>query len=188
MHRRDACCFVHTLPFSHSVQCYAYHARLHHPLAFFASLHACLHVHAWVLLANVSSILQHNEAMDIQSKYTFVPSRHHLLFVCLFTFLFICAPCLPYLLSHSMLAMSIMFIHFMSFHLLFTSFPSLTCLLVSCLCLCMHTHEARMHEVRAQSPRCKQRGRGRKHVDISRATTISRFGSLAFPLWLCTLL
>ena len=29
-----------------SMRCYAYHACLHHPLAFYASLHACLHVHA----------------------------------------------------------------------------------------------------------------------------------------------
>ena len=54
-----------------SSQCYAYHACLCHPLAFYASLYACLHVHAWVLPASVSSILQHNEAMDIRSKPTF---------------------------------------------------------------------------------------------------------------------
>ena len=63
-----------------SVRCYAYHACLCHSLAFSASLHACLHVYAWVLLASVSSILQHNEAIDIRSKLTFVPCRHHLLF------------------------------------------------------------------------------------------------------------
>ena len=140
-------------------------------LAFFATLHACLHVHAWVLLANVSSILQQNEAMDIRSKPTFVPSRHHFLFVCLFVFLlafsFVCASCLPYLLSHSMLAMSIMIIRFMPFHMLFASFPSHACLLVSCLCLCMHTYRARKRGARAWSPRHEQRGSGRKHADIS---------------------
>ena len=36
---------------------YACLAYLCHSLAFYASLHACLHVHAWVLLASVSSIL-----------------------------------------------------------------------------------------------------------------------------------
>ena len=81
---------------------YAYHACLCHPLAFVASLHACLHVHAWVLLAGVSSILQHNEAMDTQSKPTFVPYRHPLLFAillvcllsCLFASLLVCShPC-----------------------------------------------------------------------------------------------
>ena len=41
----------------HPVRCYVYYACLCHPLAFYAFLHACLHVHAWVLLASVSSIL-----------------------------------------------------------------------------------------------------------------------------------
>ena len=72
-----------------SAQCYAYHTYLCHPLAFYASLRACLHVHAGVLLASVSSILQHNETMDIWSKPTFVPRRHHLLFA----FLLVCLLC-----------------------------------------------------------------------------------------------
>ena len=184
MHYHDAGCFVHTFLLSYSMRCYAYYACSRHPLTFFASLYACLHVHAWFLLSSVSSILQHNEAMDIRSKPTFVPSRNHLLFVCLFAcllaFSFICASCLPYLLSHSMLAMSIMFIRFMPFHMLFASFPSLACVLVSCLCLCIYTHGARTCGARAQSPRHKQRGRDRKHVDISQVAAVSRFRSLAF--------
>ena len=68
----------------------------------FLCLHACLHIHAWVLMANVSSMLQHNEAMDIRSKPTFVPCGHQLLFAfllvflfaCLLAFLFLCLPCL----------------------------------------------------------------------------------------------
>ena len=76
-----------------SVRWYAYHACWCHPLASYASLHTCLHVHAWVLLASVSSMLQQNEVMDIRSKPTFVPHRHHLLFafslVCLLSCLFI---------------------------------------------------------------------------------------------------
>ena len=75
---------------SHSVQWYAYHACLCHPLAFFASLHACLHVHAWALLTNVSSVLQHNKVMDIQSKPTFIPCGHHLLCAFLLVFPFVC--------------------------------------------------------------------------------------------------
>ena len=63
-----------------SVRRYVYHVCLCHPLAFFASLHPCLHAHALVLLAGVSSMLQHNEVMDIRSKPTFVPHGHHLLF------------------------------------------------------------------------------------------------------------
>ena len=78
------------------------HACLCHSLAFCASLHARLHVHAWVLLASVSSMLQHNEVMDIRSKPTFVPYGHHILlafslvglFACLLAFWFLCLPCL----------------------------------------------------------------------------------------------
>ena len=71
-----------------STRWYACHACLHHLLALYASLHTCLHVHAWVLLANVSSMLQHNEAMDIRSKPTFVPCGHC---PCLFAIL-LCFP------------------------------------------------------------------------------------------------
>ena len=128
-----------------------------YPLALCASLHTCLHVHAWVLLASVSSMLQHNEAMDIQSKPTFVPHRHHLLFAFLLVCLFACflAP---------LLAMPIMFIRFMPFHILFASFPSIACLLVSCLCLWMYIHGARKLGARAQSPRHKKKGHRCKHV------------------------
>ena len=44
MHHHDAGCFVHTFPLFCSVWCYACHACLCHSLAFYASLHACLHV------------------------------------------------------------------------------------------------------------------------------------------------
>ena len=116
-----------------SVRCYAYHVCSCHPLAFYASLQACSHVHAWVLLAIVSSMLQHNKVMDIRSKPTFVPRGHHLLFcflACLPSRLFAC-----FLVS--LLAMSVMFICFMPFSYAFCFFPSIACLLVSCLC---HVH------------------------------------------------
>ena len=72
-----------------SARCYAYHACLCHPFTFYASLHACSHVHAWVLLASVLSMLQHNEVMDIWSKPTFVPCGHHLLLaLCFLSYLF----------------------------------------------------------------------------------------------------
>ena len=63
-------------------------------------------------------------------------------------------------------------------------YASITCPLF----LCMYTYGARMHGARAQSPRCKQKGRGCKHVDISQAAMFSSFRGLAFPIWLCTLL
>ena len=69
------------------------------------------------------------------------------LLVCLIAYLlasfFLCLPYLP-CLSASCL-----------YHVLFASFPSITCLLVSCLCLYMYTHRARMRGARAQSPRHK---------------------------------
>ena len=169
----SGCRVASYIPFPfRSMRCYAYHACLCHLLAFYASLHACLHVHAWVLLASVSSLLQHNEVMDIWSKSTFVPRGHHILFVfllfclltCLRTFLFLCLPCLSWL--------SALYL----FHMLFTSFPSIACLLVSCLCLYMYTHGARMHGARALSPKRKQKGRGCKHVDISQAAISRDFG------------
>ena len=67
---------------------------LRHPfgfLYFFASLHVCLHVHAWVC---VLSIFQSNETMDTQSKPTFVPLGHYLLFDNMFVCLFVCFTCL----------------------------------------------------------------------------------------------
>ena len=175
-----------------------------HPLAFYASLHACLHVHAWILLASVLSMLQHNEVMDIRSKPTFVPYGHHLLFAfllicllsyllaCLFAFLLscllfylmachvschmLCLPCLPYFLLYASSSCSL--------HL----FLSIACLLVSYLCLCMYTHGARTHKARAWSPKRKRKGRGCEYVDISQVAMCNRFRGLAFPIWLCTFL
>ena len=124
-------------------------------------------------------MLQHNEAMDIRSKPTFVPRGHHLLFAfllvcllaCLLASLFLCLPCISCLPA--------LFL----FHTLFAHFPSIACLLVSCFCLCMYTHGAR-----EWSPRRKQRGRGRKHVNLSQAVVASRIRGLASPIWLYTLL
>ena len=87
----------------------------------------------------------------------------------------------------SLLAMPIMLIHFMPFHMLFASFPSIARLLVSCLCLCMYTHGVRTLGARAQSSRRKQKGHVCKHVDISQAAMFSRFRSSAFPFRFCTL-
>ena len=177
-------CFVHTPPFFCSVRWYVYHACWCHPLAFYVSLHVCFHVHAWVLLASVSSMLQYNEVMDIRSKPTFVPRGHHLLFAfllvclltCLLAFLFLCLLCLS--------CLSALYL----FHMLFASFPSNDCLLVSCLCLCMYIHGARTFGAKARFPRRKQKGCGCKHIDISQAVMFSRFRGLASPIWLCTLL
>ena len=77
----------------HSTRCYVYHACLCHLLAFYASLHAFLHVHARVLLASMSSILQHNKVLDIRSKPTFVPPQTPSLICllsCLIASFFVC--------------------------------------------------------------------------------------------------
>ena len=47
---------------------------------------------------------------------------------CLLAFLFLCLPCLSCLST------------LCPFHMHFASFPSIACLLVSCLCLCIYTH------------------------------------------------
>ena len=86
------------------------------------------------------------------------------LLVCLLAFLFLCFPCLSCLSALCL------------FHMLFASFPSSACLLVSCLCLCMYRQGARTHRARARSPRCKQKGRGCKHVDISQVVVFSSLG------------
>ena len=184
MHHDDTNCFVHIFPPFRSVQWYAYHACLCHPLAFYTYLHACSHVDAWVFLASFSSILQHNAVIDIWSKPTFVPCRHHLLFTFLLVFLFICFLAFLFLCLLCLSCLSTLCL----FHMLFASFPSIACLLVSCLCLCMYTHGARMRGAKARSPRHKQKGRGCKCVSISQATIFSSFRGLAPSIWLCTLL
>ena len=171
-----------------SMRCYAYHVCSRHPLAFYASLHGCSHVHAWVLFASVSSMLQHNEVIGIRSKLhlSLMDTTFYLLsclfafslvclLACLLAFLFLCLPCLSCLSALCL------------FHMLFASFPSIAFLLVSCLCLCMYTQWARTHGATAWSPKRKQKG-GCKHGDISQTAMFSRFRGLASPIWLCTLL
>ena len=143
----------------------------------------------------MSSMLQHNEVMDIRSKPTFVPRGHHLLFpfllvclfacllaillvcllACLLASLFLCLPCLSCLFALCL------------FHTHFASLPSIACPLVSYRCLCMYTHGVRTHGARARSPKRKQKRCRREHADISQVVVVSRFRSLASPIWLCTL-
>ena len=123
---------------------------------------------------------------------------HHLLIACFLDCLFACLPscflvclfilwlvmspaiCYAYHVYHACLL-------YASFTCLTHLFLSIACLLVSCSCLCMYTHEARTHGARAQSPRRKQKGRGCMHVNISQVAMFSSFRGLAFPIWLCTL-
>ena len=148
MHHHDASCFVHIFPLFRSMRWWADYACLCHQSAFFASLHDCLHFHAWVLLASVSSMLQHNEAMDTRSKPTFFPLKHPLLFTCLLvcpfthllTFL-LCLPCLSCLFALGL------------FHILFPSFlPSLVCWFLVFAFACTHT------ELRHSLPGASKKG------------------------------
>ena len=58
---------------------------------------------------------------------------------------------------------------------------AITCLLVSCLCLCMYTHGARTHEARAWFPKHRQKGRGNEHVDMGHAARFSKYRRMPFP-------
>ena len=78
-------------------------------------------------------------------------------------------------------------LHPFAHYLRISFFPLLICWF-SCSCLCMYTHKARTHGTRAWSLKRKQKGRRRKHVDISQAAMFSSFRGLASPIWLCTLL
>ena len=82
-------------------------------------------------------------------------------------------PCLPCLSCLSALC---------PFHMLFAHFPSIDCLLVSCLSLCMYTHGVRTLGARERSPKCKKKGFRSKHVDMSRVMVASRFEGLVFPI------
>ena len=106
----------------------------------------------------------------------------------LFAFLLVCLlPCLFVHILFSMFAISTMFIYFMPLSSALCIFSSIACLLVSCLCLCMYTYGARTYGVWAQFPRCKQKGCGCEHVNISQTSVFSRFRGLAFLFWFCTL-
>ena len=129
-------------------------------------------------------MLQHNEAMDTRSKPTFVPHGHHLLFtfllVCLFAsllaFWFLCFPWLSCL---SILCLSICSLHL--FLLLFV------CWFLVIAFAFTHMERGGM-ELGHRLPGANKKRRGCKHVNVSQATIFSRFWSLAFPFWFCTLL
>ena len=58
------------------------------------------------------------------------------------------------------------------------------CLLVCFPVCCMYTHGVRMLGVRAQPPRCEQKGQGCKQEDaITQRAMISRLGGLVLPKW-----
>ena len=156
MHCHDVGCLVHTLPLFSFVRWYAYHACLCHPLALYAFLHAYLHVHAWVLLVSVSFMLQQNETMDFQSKPTFVPLGRHLLFALLLVCLCACFLAFGFFACCAYHAYPFYALCIFSFHCLFVGFLSFAF-------ACTHMERGHM-ELGCEH---KQKGRGRKHVDMS---------------------
>ena len=172
MHLHVASCFVHTFPISRSVRWYAYHACLCQPLALYANTLAHMSMHE-------SCLLVCRSCFNIMKLWTFDPNLHLSLVNTTF--------CLPFRLFAcflvSLSAMSIMLICFIplsSFICSLHLFPSIACLLVPYLCLCMYTHGVRMLGDRAQSPRHKQKGCKCEHVEISQAAIFNRITSLAF--------
>ena len=140
-------------------------------LYFFASLHACLHVHTWVC---VLSILQSNGTMNTWSKPTFVLLRHPLFLDNMLVCPFICRP-YPIWLSLLVCSLHALPISFVSFF---------ACLLVCFFCLCMYTYGAWTLGVRVRPPRCKQKGQGYKRKDASpRWAIFCRLGALALLEW-----
>ena len=126
-----------------------------------------LYMHLYMLAymsIHKSSLLVCRPCFNTMKLWTFDPNLHLSLtdttfcffFACLFFCLFACLP--------TTFAMSITLIYFVPFHILFASFPSIACLPVSCLCLCMYTHGARMHGARARLSRHKQKGHRCEHV------------------------
>ena len=159
----------------HSMRCYAYHVCLRQHL--YTLAHMSMHE---------SCLLVCHPCLNTTKLWTFNPNLHlsfadttfcllAFLFLCLLSCFFACHVHHAYLLYASFIC---------SMHL----FLSIACLLVSFSCLCMYTHGARTHEVRAWSPKCKKKGRGCKHVDISQVAMFNRFKGLVSPICLCTLL
>ena len=134
------------------------------------------------MLASVSSMLQHNEAMDIRSKPTFIPCGHHLLFAfllvflfaCLLAFLFLCLPCLSCLSALCLLICSLRL-----FLLL------LVCWLLVFAFAC--THMERGHLELGHSLPSTSKKDTDASMWLSQVAVFNKFRSLAFPLWYCTL-
>ena len=123
-------CFIHTL--SLSALCDAI-------LTMFVRATRWLSMHLYMLAhmsMHESCLLVCRTCFNTMKLWTFDPNLHlslvdtnfAFLLVCLLTFLFLCLPCRSRLSALCL------------FHMLFASFPSIACLLVSCLCLCMYTH------------------------------------------------
>ena len=126
------------------------------------------YVHAWVLLASVSSMLQHNEVMDIRSRPILCPLWTPY-FVSFLACYLACLPSRSF--AHilvSILAMYIMLICFMPLHMLSASF-SFHGLFAGFLSLPSHVHTR------------SKKGKDASMWVLSQAVAVSKVRSLAFP-------
>ena len=140
----------------------------------------------------MSSMLQHNEVMDIRSKPTFVSCEHYLLFacllsclvgflVCLFILLFVmspatCCACHVY-------CVYLLYAYFM--HILRIFLPSLVCWFLIFAFACTHMERGRL-EMGHSLPSTSKKGADTS-MSLSQAAVFNKFRSLAFPFWYCTL-
>ena len=134
-----------------------------------------------------SCLLVCHPYFNTMKLWTSDPNLHLSLANTTFCCFIACLPFCSFACFPAMLAVSVILICFMPLsYTLCISFV-IACLLVSCLCLCMYVHGARMLGARARSPRRKRKGCRHKHVNMSQVATVSRSRSLAYPFWLCTL-
>ena len=162
-------CFVHTLPFF---------ALCDDMFAMLVCATCWLSMHLYMLaymFMHESCLLVCHPYFNTMKIWTPNPNLHLSPVDTTFCWLF-CYAC------HIYLACLLCTLCILSTHL----FISNACLLVSCSCLCMYTLGARMHRAKVRSPRCKQKGQGCEHMDISQVAMFSRFRGLASPIWLCT--
>ena len=155
MHHHDVDRFVRNLPFS---------ALCDDMLTMLVCATRWLPVHLYTLAymsMHETCLLVCCPCFNTMKLWTSNPNLHlslvdttFCLFSCLLPF------CLFACFIVSLIAMPIMLICFIPFHMLFASLLSIACLLVSCLCL----YGARTLGARAQSPKCKQKRHRCKHM------------------------
>ena len=142
-----------------------------------------LYLHLYMLAymsMHQSCLLVCHPCFNTMKLWTFDPNLHLSLVDTTFVFLLVCLlSCYACHVYHTNL--------FYAFSYTLCILPSIAYLLVSCLCLCMQTHGARTHGARARSPKCKQKGRRRKHVNKP-SGCVQQVQEFSLSLWLCTLL
>ena len=155
-------CFVRTLPFFNPCDVML-------PMLVCATRWISTHLYMLAYMSmHESCLLVCHPCSNTMKLWTFDPNLHLSLtdttfclpfflfiffLVCLFMLWLVMSPAICYA-CHVYHAYPLYTSFKCSLHLL----PSIACLLVSCLCLCMYTYGARTHGARVWSPRLKQKG------------------------------